>query len=94
MDAEDKLIQTQTTYITALYSYNTSKASLDQAMGLKVELDVANYYKEKISHISTMDDIRRLDALGLPRVIVGKALYEGRITLDEIQAFQSPHPTH
>ncbi|MBP5200016.1 MAG: TolC family protein [Schwartzia sp.] len=48
MDAEDKLIQTQTTYITALYNYNTSKASLDQAMGLKVELDVANYYKTPI----------------------------------------------
>ena len=48
MDAESKLIQTQTTYITALYDYNTNKAALDQAMGLKVELDVANYYKEAI----------------------------------------------
>ena len=48
MDAEDKLIQTQTTYITALYKYNTSKAALDQAMGLKVDLDVAKYYKEAI----------------------------------------------
>jgi len=34
--------------------------------------------------ISSMDDIRRLDALGLPRVIVGKALYEGRITLNDL----------
>ena len=34
--------------------------------------------------ISSMEDIHRLDALGLPRVIVGKALYESRITLDEI----------
>ena len=42
MDAEDKLIQTQTTYIQALYSYNTSKAALDQAMGIKVDLDVAD----------------------------------------------------
>ncbi|MBQ8698484.1 MAG: TolC family protein [Schwartzia sp.] len=48
MDAEDQMIQTQTTFITALYNYNTSKAALDQAMGLKVELDVANYYKEAI----------------------------------------------
>ena len=48
MDAESKLIQTQTTYITALYNYNTNKAALDQAMGLKVELDVANYYKGTI----------------------------------------------
>ena len=48
MDAESKLIQTQTTYITALYNYNTNKAALDQALGLRVELDVANYYKEAI----------------------------------------------
>ena len=48
MDAEDKLIQTQTTYITALYSYNTNKAALDQAMGIRVELDVADYYREPI----------------------------------------------
>ena len=48
MDAEDKLIQTQTTYITALYNYNTSKAALDQAMGIKVDLDVAKYYKTEI----------------------------------------------
>jgi outer membrane protein TolC len=43
MDAEEKLTSTQTTYITALYDYNTSKASLDKAMGLKVDLDVASY---------------------------------------------------
>jgi len=35
--------------------------------------------------ISSMDDIRALDAMGLPRVIVGKAIYENRITLEEIR---------
>lgn len=34
--------------------------------------------------ISSMDDIRSLDALGLRKVIVGKALYEERITLKDI----------
>lgn len=34
--------------------------------------------------ISSMDDIRRIAALGLPRVIVGKAIYEGRIPLAEL----------
>lgn len=34
--------------------------------------------------ISAMDDIRRLDAMGLRHVIVGKAIYEGRITLNEL----------
>lgn len=37
--------------------------------------------------ISSMRDIERLDALGLPRVIVGKAIYEGRISLEEIAAY-------
>ena len=34
--------------------------------------------------IGCMDDIRRLDAMGLRHVIVGKAIYEGRITLNEL----------
>lgn len=37
--------------------------------------------------IATMDDIRRLDRLGLRRVIVGKALYENRITLKDIETW-------
>ena len=35
--------------------------------------------------ISSMDDIRRLDAMGLRSVIVGKALYENKITLEEFR---------
>lgn len=35
--------------------------------------------------ISSLDDIRRLDAFGLRSVIIGKALYEGRITLKELE---------
>ena len=35
--------------------------------------------------ISSMDDIRRLDALGLRKVIAGKAIYEQRITLEDIR---------
>ena len=34
--------------------------------------------------IAAMDDIRELDRQGLRSVIVGKALYEGRITLEEL----------
>lgn len=36
--------------------------------------------------ISSMDDIYRLDEMKLRHVIVGKAIYEGRIGLDEIAA--------
>lgn len=39
--------------------------------------------------ISSMADIEELDRLGLERVIVGKAIYEGHISLDEIRDFIS-----
>ncbi len=35
--------------------------------------------------ISQMSDIHRLDAMGLRHVIVGKAIYEGHITLEELR---------
>ncbi len=35
--------------------------------------------------IASMDDIRRLDKEGLRKVIVGKAIYEGYITLNELE---------
>lgn len=37
MDAELALAQAKTNYIQALYDYNTSKAQLDKAMGIKVD---------------------------------------------------------
>ena len=39
--------------------------------------------------ISSMDDILRLDEMSVPGVIVGKALYENKITLKEIEMFQA-----
>jgi phosphoribosylformimino-5-aminoimidazole carboxamide ribotide isomerase len=35
--------------------------------------------------VGSMDDIRALEAAGVPAVIFGKALYEGRITLKELE---------
>ena len=35
--------------------------------------------------IASMTDIEALDGAGLRRVIVGKALYEGHITLEELK---------
>lgn len=43
MDAQDKLVAAKGDYISALYSYNKSKADLDTAMGLAVELDVTPF---------------------------------------------------
>ena len=37
--------------------------------------------------ISKMDDIQRLNEMNLRHVIVGKAIYEGRITLEELKQF-------
>jgi phosphoribosylformimino-5-aminoimidazole carboxamide ribotide isomerase len=37
--------------------------------------------------VSSMDDIRALHDAGVPSVIFGKALYEGRITLKELYDF-------
>ena len=37
--------------------------------------------------ISSMDDLRALDAMGMPRAIVGKAIYENRISLEEITSW-------
>ena len=37
--------------------------------------------------VSSMNDIRNLDAAGIPAVVTGKAIYENRITLKEIQNF-------
>jgi phosphoribosylformimino-5-aminoimidazole carboxamide ribotide isomerase len=36
--------------------------------------------------VSSIDDIRALEAAGVPAVIFGKALYEGHITLKELEA--------
>lgn len=38
--------------------------------------------------IATMHDILRLNEMGVPGVIVGKAIYENKITLKEIEKFQ------
>ena len=35
--------------------------------------------------VSSIDDIRDLDANGIPAVVFGKAIYEGRIDLDELK---------
>ena len=53
-------------------------------------------YKEILAHdsdlyltasggVGNMDDIYRLQDIGVPAVIFGKALYEGRVTLDDLR---------
>ena len=47
MDASRKLTEARSNYFTALYNYNTSKASLDRYMGVPVEIDVVRYVESE-----------------------------------------------
>ncbi len=49
MDAEEKLTSARTNYYTALYKYNTSKADLDKAMGIPIDLDTVKYSEAAMS---------------------------------------------
>lgn len=79
-----------------------SKDGMLQGPSVKLYLDLAERYPELTftvsGGISSMEDIKTLDRFGLPRVIVGKAIYENRISLKEIADFidskfsQFPHP--
>jgi len=39
--------------------------------------------------VSSMEDIQELERAGVPAVIFGKAIYEGRITLEEMRKMNS-----
>lgn len=39
--------------------------------------------------VSCMQDVIQLDAAGVPAVIMGKAIYEGRITFQELEQYQA-----
>ena len=43
MDATEKMTTARMNYNAALYNYNVSKAALDKAMGIPVDIDVAKY---------------------------------------------------
>ena len=39
--------------------------------------------------VSSIDDIKALDAAGIPAVVFGKAIYEGKINLNELWDWQN-----
>lgn len=41
--------------------------------------------------VSAMTDVEHLHEIGVPAVIVGKAIYEGRITMRELESFNTQH---
>jgi phosphoribosylformimino-5-aminoimidazole carboxamide ribotide isomerase len=53
----------------------------------KILLDVPDAYLIASGGVSSMADILELQNAGIPAVITGKAIYEGRITMEDIREF-------
>ena len=72
MDASRKLTEARSNYFTALYNYNTAKASLDRYMGVPVEIDVVRYVESeksgKTAAKSREDAALTADAAAVPEV--------------------------
>ena len=72
MDASRKLTEARSNYFTALYTYNTAKASLDRYMGVPVEIDVVRYIESehagKNAAQSREDAALTADAAEVPKV--------------------------
>lgn len=70
-----------------------SKDGMLQGPSTELYVELSRRYPDVIftvsGGISSMDDIRELDRRGLQRVIVGKAIYENRISLDQLKEFNS-----
>ena len=62
-----------------------------QGPSLALYKDILEQYPELYliasGGVSCADDIRQLEAVGIPAVVFGKALYEGRITFKELESF-------
>ncbi|MBD5328937.1 MAG: 1-(5-phosphoribosyl)-5-[(5-phosphoribosylamino)methylideneamino]imidazole-4-carboxamide isomerase [Bacteroides sp.] len=70
-----------------------SKDGMLSGPSTQLYLDLMKHYPDIIftvsGGISSMKDIENLNEQGLPRVIVGKAIYEGRISMEEIKNLSS-----
>lgn len=47
IDAQEKLTQARTNYFSSLYAYNVSKAALEKAMGIPIDINVPDYISER-----------------------------------------------
>ena len=53
----------------------------------EIKEEVEGLYIIASGGVSSMRDIERLDEAGIPAVIFGKAIYEGRIQMNEIEKY-------
>ena len=89
MDAEEKLISAQTNYVTSLYNYNTSKASLDKAMGIKVDLDVEPYLSDIAGKTAAQDTTQKTDRVAQQPT---EASSQASVQPEETQPVQTEEP--
>lgn len=83
MDAEEKLTSARTNYYTALYNYNTSKADLDKAMGISVDLDTVKYSEAAMAGETAVKarEVGRIHEEAIfetPKEVIKAELKEGR----------------
>jgi phosphoribosylformimino-5-aminoimidazole carboxamide ribotide isomerase len=74
--------------IHQLFCTDVSKDGLLQGPALDLYKNIVGKFPDlhfiASGGVSTMDDVRRLEEIGCKGVIIGKAIYEGRITLKEL----------
>ena len=88
MDAEEKLTEARTNYYTALYNYNTSKADLDKAMGIPVDLDAGLYAEatmagERFGKAREYGRVHEEALFETPKPVSKDELKEGRLERSE-----------
>jgi len=86
---EDLLDEFQPAGLSQVVCTDISRDGMLQGPATRLYVELQKEYPDVTfsvsGGISSMDEVRALDALGLRRVVIGKALYEGLITLDEVK---------
>ena len=77
--------------VRQVFCTDVSKDGLLQGPALELYRNIAGKFPElhfiASGGVSGMDDVRRLEEVGCKGVIIGKAIYEGRIAVKELVAF-------
>jgi phosphoribosylformimino-5-aminoimidazole carboxamide ribotide isomerase len=74
--------------VRQVFCTDVSKDGLLQGPALELYATIVGKFSElhfiASGGVSGMDDVRRLEEVGCKGVIIGKAIYEGRISLNEL----------
>ncbi len=91
MDASRKLTEARSNYFTALYNYNTARASLERYMGVPVEIDVVRYVESE-QEGKKADQSREDAALTTEAAAVPKAEEVAPVVMIDFET-DSPSPS-